>query len=126
MRRLTVVALLIGLCAWGLGLGVAAADTCPGLNPSRFYAPTGYEAVTVADSAIGLTANLLGVMAWITVEDGPIRVRFDGTAPTSSEGHKLGDGASFVLCSHSALNNFKAIRTSGTSGHLRVSYFKQE
>ncbi len=123
MRRLTAVALLIGLCVRGLGLGVAAADTCPGLNPSRFYAPTGYEAVTVADSAIGLTANLLGVMAWITVEDGPIRVRFDGTAPTSSEGPKLGDGPSFVLCNHSAPKNFKAIRSSGPDRHFAGELF---
>lgn len=83
-----------------------------------------YESVTVADSAIGLTSSTYddSVKAEMTLETGQIRIRKDGTAPTSSEGHLVEVGDTIVLNSAADLATFKAIRTGATSGVLKVTY----
>ena len=93
--------------------------TIQGLNP------TAYESITVADTAIGLTAatHLKAQHAIITVETAQIRVRFDGTNPTSSEGHIAEVGDIIHLNSGSQMTKFKAIRTGATSGVLKATYF---
>ena len=83
-----------------------------------------YETVTVAGTAIGLTAAtyLTATKAEMTLETAQIRVRKDGTSPTSSEGHLVGVGDVIVLNSAADLATFKAIRTGTVSGVLKVSY----
>lgn len=83
-----------------------------------------YESVTVADSAIGLTAltYVNATKAEMTLESGQIRVRKDGTAPTSGEGHLVEIGDIITLESATDIANFKAIRTGTDSGVLKVSY----
>lgn len=83
-----------------------------------------YESVTVADSAIGLTSNTYddSIKAELTLETAQIRVRKDGTDPTSDEGHLVEVGDTIVLNSAADLATFKAIRTGSTSGVLKVTY----
>lgn len=83
-----------------------------------------YESVTIADSAIGLTSGTYGTAtkAEITLETAQIRVRKDGTNPSSSEGHLVEIGDTILLKSAADLATFKAIRTGSTSGVLKVTY----
>ena len=83
-----------------------------------------YESVTVADSAIGLTSGTYGdaTKAEMTLETAQIRVRKDGTDPTSSEGHPVEIGDKINLYSAADIAAFKAIRTGSTSGVLKVTY----
>jgi hypothetical protein len=93
------------------------------------YDVQSYESVTVAGTAIGFTAGTIrpssgGDMkrAIVTVETAQVRFRADGTAPTASEGHILNPGDTLVIGDYATLSNFKAIRTGGVSGVLKVSY----
>ena len=83
-----------------------------------------YESVTVADSAIGLTSGTYGdaTKAEMTLESGQIRVRKDGTNPTSSEGHSVEIGGKINLYSAADIAAFKAIRTGSVSGILKITY----
>ena len=83
-----------------------------------------YETKTVADSAVGLTSGTYGdaTKAEMTLESGQIRVRKDGTAPASDEGHLVEIGDTIILESAADIANFKAIRTGSVSGVLKVSY----
>ena len=84
-----------------------------------------YESITVADSAIGGTSAtyLTATRAEMTLETAQIRIRVDGTDPTSSEGHLVEVGDVIVLTSASQISNFKAIRTGASSGVLKVTYY---
>lgn len=89
-----------------------------------------YEAITVADTAIGFTTTkitdakaLYGhdcnrVLA--TVETAPIRFTCDGTTPTDSIGHLCYVGDVIHVDRGDALR-FRAIRT-GSSASLKVTY----
>ena len=83
-----------------------------------------YEAVTVTNAAaIGLTLATYSnaETALITVESNPVRVRYDGTAPTTTEGHLLSSGDTIMLNSTEDIYNFKAIATGGNAA-LKVTY----
>lgn len=83
-----------------------------------------YESVTVAGTAVGLTALTYGdaTRAILTLETAQVRARWDGTNPTAGEGHILQVDDVLILRSASDIANFKAIRTGGTSGVLKVTY----
>ena len=83
-----------------------------------------YESVTVADSAIGLTSGTYGsnTKAFMTLETAQIRIRIDGTNPAAGEGHLIEVGDIIKLNSAADIATFKAIRTGGTSGVLKVTY----
>ena len=92
-------------------------------NPAR--SSNGFEAITVADAAIGLTAATLklSLTAEITVENGPIRFRTDGTAASATVGHLLQDGDVLYLDNPSELTNLSMFRDGAISGDISVSYF---
>lgn len=87
-----------------------------------------YEAVTVSSSAVGLTSTKYNPsghkaqVAFITVEGAQIRFRYDGTDPTSSEGHLFSPGDVLELIGFENIENFKAIRVGSTDATLRVTY----
>ena len=87
--------------------------------------PFDYESVTVAAVAIGLTSGTYddATRAEITLETAQIRFRVDGSDPTSSEGHIVDADDVIVLNSAAQIAGFKAIRTGGTSGVLKATYF---
>ena len=93
----------------------------------------GYEAITVADSAIGFTQGKIvpgsgsyeGMSAqevYCTLETAAIRFTIDGTTPTTSVGHLLNTGDTLKLSNPNMIQNFSAIRTASTNGSLKVSY----
>ena len=87
--------------------------------------PLDHEELTVADSAIGLTSAtyLDATRAEMTLETAQIRIWVDGTDPTASEGHLVEVGDIIILNSVAQIAGFKAIRTGGTSGVLKATYF---
>ena len=91
--------------------------------------PFAYEAITVGASAVGFTSGThtpssgrKAVKAIVTVEDAPIRYRYDGTDPTASEGHQLNPMQSIVVVGYEAISNIKFIRKGSNSGKIRVTY----
>ena len=92
-------------------------------------AATSYEAITVADTAIGFTAtkikptNATAVQGvFCSLETAQIRFTLDGTTPTSTIGHLLGVGQTLTISHAGDIENFRAIRTGSTSGSLRCTY----
>lgn len=87
------------------------------------------EDITVADSSLGLT--LTNVTATppvkkveLFVEDAQIRVRVDGSAPTSSVGEILNPYDRFTLWGPEQAYKFRAIRTGASSATLRARYLR--
>lgn len=89
------------------------------------HVPFAYESIIVADTAIGCTPATYdnAIHAELTLETGQVRIRVDGTDPTSSVGHLVEVGDTIRLTSAAQIANFRAIRTGGTSGKLPVTYF---
>lgn len=93
------------------------------------FIPYDFETITVANTAIGLTAAKLITAAkpkkvLITVETATCRYRMDGTDPTDTVGHFVVPTQSIVLEGHTQLKNFKAIRTGTTSAVMQVTYLR--
>jgi hypothetical protein len=91
---------------------------------------TGYEDLTVTDTAGGLASVPGGgtSRALIYVGGAPIRFRSDGTAPTATVGMFVpaGNYIDWTADSNgytSLINKASFIRTTGTSATLRVMYF---
>lgn len=81
-----------------------------------------YQQITVADTAIGISASTLSGMAQcsLRLEQAQIRWRHDGTVPTTSIGTllEIGDVLSFADVRDAAA--WRGIRTGGTSGIINV------
>ena len=80
------------------------------------------QGITVADTAIALgdltaeaTTHVL-----VTVSDQPIRVTFDGSDPTTSNGHYWAAAKEEVLTRELAAV-MKMIRATGSSGYLHAT-----
>lgn len=99
--------------------------TGPWHNPER--QTVGFESITVSTTAIGLTeaSYEAAITAEVTVENGPIRFRTDGTAPTAAVGHLLSDGDVLYLDNPSDLSGLSMIRDAAVDGDISVSYFNQ-
>ena len=85
---------------------------------------TQFETINVTSSAVStLTQSkcINASTAFITVETNPVRVRWDGGAPTNSVGHLVNTGDDLQLTSVSDLVNFQAIGSTGAAV-LQVTY----
>jgi hypothetical protein len=86
-----------------------------------------YEALTVSSSAVGLQSATLspaGGDVWIcqiSVEGASLRWRYDGSNPTTTEGHLAQVGDWIELKGFTNLQRFRAIRTGTTDATLRVT-----
>ena len=91
---------------------------------TTFSTFTGFETVTVAGTAISLTAAtyLNNSKAFIMVETAAVRYTVDGTTPTATVGHYLEPGDTLILGSRDQIVKFLAIRRDGVSATLSVSY----
>ena len=79
----------------------------------------GFQAITVTNAAaVSLTSS--GTRAIVSVEGNSVRVRWDGTAPTTSVGHLLASGAMIELTGND-LATFKAIAV-GADAIISVTY----
>ena len=85
----------------------------------------GHESVTVAGTAIGITATpqdgVAPFAAVITVEGAQISFTVDGTTPTPTVGHQADPGDVIELVGRAEVSNFRAIRTGGVSATLKVT-----
>lgn len=86
-----------------------------------------YESITVSNTAIGPSAYIIPQLAstpsyvFCTTETNDIRIRYDGTVPTASEGHKVVAGSSFSIKGQVNVYNLKMIRTSADAT-VKCSY----
>lgn len=114
MKKILTLILLMVMLSFGSAFGIS-------------------ESITVADTAIGITAAYIpttqsGCWGWsqqkayCTLETAQVRFWSDGTTPTSSVGHIMNAGDNLTLNSCSEMYGFKAIRTGATSGVLRCTY----
>ena len=106
-----------GSCTWQLGL----TDI---VLPPEYRAAFTYEALTITNAAaVPLTlATFDGAFtANITVEDNPIRVRWDGGNPTTAIGHLLQSGDQLKLDFTADIWHFRAIATGGNAS-IKVTY----
>ena len=94
--------------------------------------PFAWEEVSVSTVAIGLTAatynptasGFKSIMAFISTETDTIRFRIDGGAPTSSLGHQVAAGGSFIIC-QASLNKLQMIRSGSSDVDASITYFRQ-
>jgi len=99
------------------------------------YSPYDFEALTVDATSGGVqlsaskirstgVANALKVCQRVvmTNETAQIRYTYDGTTVTSSVGHIMGVSDVLTLVGIEAIENFRAIRTGGTSGALKITF----
>lgn len=93
----------------------------------RGLTPFAYESKTVdaTSGGVALTSGTYddATRAEMTLETAQIRFRMDGTNPSATEGHLVEVGDPIVLNSAAQIAAFKAIRTGGTSGVLKATYF---
>ncbi len=84
-----------------------------------------HESVTVGATAVGITTtattNVLPAAALITVETASIRYCVDGTAATSSVGHRADAGDVIELSNRDEVTKFSAIRKDGTDATIKVT-----
>lgn len=87
--------------------------------------PKGLQNLTVdaTTGGVGLTVPAGAVRAVLTVEAQPLRWSDNGTAPTSSVGVLELAGSRFELYGKASLLAFKAIRSTGSSSALGISYY---
>jgi hypothetical protein len=96
--------------------------------------PGAYEVVTAGAQVAMLSAtkikpvsgpyaNTVARAALISLEDGDVRFRIDGGAPSATSGHYFTSGDTLVLAGTQALKQFQAIRAGDVSSTLRVTYF---
>lgn len=89
-----------------------------------------YEAITVADTSVGFTAATItpggtarpAHRAHVTAETAQMRYRYDGTAPTATEGHLLEVGDVLTIEGINNVSNARFIRTGATSGTIRCTF----
>ena len=87
----------------------------------------GYEQITVAATALPLTAAQLlkrPTRAAIDIETAQIRWRADGIAPTTTVGGSVLAGG-IITVTGSDLQVFQMIRATSTSATANVSYFQK-
>lgn len=90
----------------------------------------GFETLSVADSIQVLTPALYkdsatsggALAAFISLETGSIRYRYDSGNPSSTVGHLLQPGGTLVLLGQNQMSQFKCIRSGSTSGTISVTY----
>lgn len=87
-------------------------------------AAIGYGALTVSTTAVDFSGALAAYQsanhALVTVETAAVRVRTDGTAPTSSEGHILNPGDTFTY--NGQLSKVQFIRKDSADATLRCTF----
>ena len=93
-----------------------------------------FESVTVSTTAIGCTSTKIdisqtggfhkrAVKILCTVEDASIRIRYDGTDPTASVGHLFSASDFFIIQGEQNISRLRMIRSGGTNGVVRITYF---
>ena len=85
--------------------------------------PVGYQQLTADATARALTVPTSANRCVITSQTATYRWRDDGTDPTSTVGMPITNGQTLTLEDAASMAAFKAIRTTGTSAVLNISYY---
>lgn len=87
--------------------------------------PTDYEELTIGAAAVPLTLakTLTADLVRVVHQDGPVRIRVDGTAPTAAVGEPVYDLETRWLGIREAAR-WQAIRTGSSNGIVRATYYK--
>ena len=101
-------------------LAALAYAECPSTTREALH-PRGYETVTVSSTAVGFTVPAGASMAVFRVETANVRMRDDGTDPTSTVGTLIESGLFGEVCTGS-LSPVRFIRVTGDAT-LGVSYY---
>lgn len=86
-----------------------------------------HGAVAVSSSAVGVgkTAAEMAVGGWdfayLTVEGGGVRYRFDGGTPTTSTGHLVPENTPLTIIGQQRMSQLKLIRNGATDVTVRVT-----
>jgi hypothetical protein len=88
----------------------------------RYLTSFHFESIVVADKVISLSTK--STEAWLTLQAGDIRYRYDGVAPTPLEGHILHANNSLRLHGEEQVSRFKAIAITDAA-ILSVSYERE-
>jgi len=90
-----------------------------------------YEQLTVSTGVQVLTPSKYAEVnggatdAFITLNGGNIRYRYDNGTPSSTVGHVLLDGGILVLKGQNQMSQFKCIQTGSASSEISVSYERE-
>ena len=88
--------------------------------------PVGFEQLAVSNTAVGFASIPANAdKAVMTVEDGTLRYRDDGSNPTSTVGLRVFIAGTIILNSRDSLDNFKAIREAANNSELNISYYER-
>lgn len=86
-------------------------------------AEASHQTLAVSSTPVALPAiPASAVGALVTVEDAPVRATWDGTVPTSSLGHKYGDGDAFAIVSRADLLRFRVVKAAAGDAALQITY----
>ena len=90
------------------------------------YNDVGYETLTVTSATAVALTGATGAKSYVGyLETAQIRLRGDGTDPTSTEGILMQVGDRLVL-SESEIRRMKFIRTGGVDGVLKGNFYTME
>ena len=86
------------------------------------YNVVGFESLTISNSAVALTRPMTARSFLGKLETAAVRVRGDGTAPTTTVGVLVSVGEVIIL-DDSELDRAQFIRQSGSDGTLQGHYY---
>lgn len=98
---------------------LSIAFDCPGVDVKLL--PKGYQKVTVSSTSIGLSPPFEAEIGVATLETNPVRYRDTGTAPTATDGLRMVENSSIVICEGS-LRDIEFIAT-GADATLHILYY---
>lgn len=87
---------------------------------------TGFEALTVAGSAVGFTTATSdrAIAAQVSVEGAQFRYRVDGNDPSASVGPVFNPGDEFWVWGKADIDAIRFIRTGGISATLNTHFYR--
>lgn len=78
-------------------------------------------AKTLIDVGFAITQIDNTIRMRLTVEGQPVRYRYDGTAPTASEGHPLIATDELIISGQQNIEQFQIIRSGASDATIRVT-----
>jgi len=63
--------------------------------------------------------------AFLTLNGGNIRYKYEGGTPSSTEGHLLTDGGMLVLKGQQQMKDFKCIKTGASDSEISITYERE-
>lgn len=123
------VLLLIGVVF--VGVGLPWSTTSAQQTVTDQMDSVGYEALTVSTTALPFGALASNARAAVCTLEGTaqLRYRYDGTNPTSSEGHLSATPSAtapipLTILGRNNVIRFRAIRAGGSDATLRCTYLR--